>query len=179
MIGIVVAALAGLVRRLFKGRSAARQRELLAAQVLLEEMTAALSALDMALRRTDFKWLQSLSESRMLADAWQEHWEALGLRPADEHWEVIHEAVRAVAPTYGFASVTVREDKLKQTLMGRRERLVDATDILRVITDRQRAARTKELERLADQRRRKWETRQDLLGTDSLSEPSTGAGGSV
>ena len=106
----------------------ARSRERLAAVVLHEEMKAAIAALDLALRDDDSRWLVSMSESRTLTEAWREHGEAL-LGLGAKRWEVISDAVSAVAPSYGL--VYGRAEDLKRSLPERRELLVEGAGILR------------------------------------------------
>jgi hypothetical protein len=108
---------------------AARSRERLAALVVCEEMKAAISALDLALRTDDPKWLVSMSESRTLSEAWHEHGEELAGLGA-QRWEVLSEAVTAVAPRYGLVSVSAHGEDLRRSLTERRELLAEGVGIL-------------------------------------------------
>jgi hypothetical protein len=108
---------------------AARSRERLAALVVCEEMKAAISALDLALKADNPKWLVSMSESRTLSEAWHEHGEVLaGL--GERSWEVLSEAVTAVAPSYGLVSVSAHREDLRRSLAERRELLAEGVGIL-------------------------------------------------
>jgi hypothetical protein len=108
---------------------AARSRERLAALLVCEEMKAAISALDLALRGDDPKWLVSMSESRTLSEAWHRHGEELAGLGA-QRWEVLSEAVTAVAPSYGLVSVSVHAEDLRRSLTERRELLAEGVAIL-------------------------------------------------
>jgi hypothetical protein len=132
LVGVVIAGLVTLCVRWRAARArerAARNREQLAALLLCEEMKAAISALDLALRSDDPKWLVSMSESRTLSEAWQEHGEELAVLGA-QRWEVLSEAVTAVAPSYGLVSVSVHTDDLRRSLRERRELLAEGVGIL-------------------------------------------------
>jgi hypothetical protein len=127
-----------------------RSREQFAALVVREEMKSAISALDLALKGDDSKWLVSMSESRTLSEAWHEHGEELvGL--GARSWEVLSNAVNAVEPSYGLVSVSAQADELRASLMGRRELLVKGIEVLNDVHE---------------QRTRPWSTRPDRA--DSL-----------
>jgi hypothetical protein len=114
---------------------AGRSREQLAAVVLYEEMKAAISALDLALRDEHSKWLVSMSESRTLSEAWHEHGrELLGIGAAQ--WEVLSAAVTAMAPSYNLLSVRAQTEDLRRSLTERRDLLVEGTGILRAVYER-------------------------------------------
>jgi hypothetical protein len=114
---------------------ATHSREELAALVLCEEMKAAISALDFALREDDSRWLVSMSESRALSEVWREHAEELtGL--GAQRWEVLSEAVTAVAPSYGLVSVSAQVEDWRRSLTERRELLVEGVGILREVRER-------------------------------------------
>jgi hypothetical protein len=108
---------------------AARSRQRLAALVVCEEMRAAISAIDLALKADNSKWLVSMSESRTLSEAWHEHGEELAGLGA-RHWEVLSEAVTAVAPSYGLESVSAQGEDLRRSLTERRELLAQGVGIL-------------------------------------------------
>lgn len=101
VVGVVIGGLitVGLQRRATRANEReARSREQLAAIVLGEEMDAAIAALDLALSDDGAKWVVSMSESKTLSEAWREHGDALvGL--GTERWEVISDAVNAMAPS--------------------------------------------------------------------------------
>lgn len=157
VLAVVVGGSIALVLQSLGDRHDLHRREQQAARVLYVEMSAAIDALDMVLARTDFRWLPSLSESGTLADAWQEHWEALGLRPGLEHWQVLQDAVVAVSPGHGFVWVSGRDDQLRRTLSQRRACLVDGAEILRALTHGSRTTRAARLKKVA--RARKVRTR--------------------
>lgn len=158
---IVLAAVVGgsiaLVLQSLNGRRDSSRQEQQAARVMYVEISAAIDALDMVLAGSDFRWLPSLSESGTLADAWQEHWEGLGLRPGLEHWRVLQDAVVAVSPGHGFVWVSGRDDHLRRTLSQRRECLVDGAEILRALMHGPRTTRAARLNKVA--RARKVRTR--------------------
>ena len=111
---------------------AAESREQLAVIVMYGEMTAAIAALDLALRDGSSKWVVSMSESRTLSEAWRDHGEALiGL--GSQQWEVLSEAVTAVAPSYGLGSgdAPTEPEEARRVLTERRQRLVDGARVLR------------------------------------------------
>jgi hypothetical protein len=111
---------------------AAERREQLAVIVMYGEMTAAIEALDLALRDDGSKWVVSMSESRTLSEAWRDHGEALiGL--GSQQWEVLSEAVTAVAPSYGLGSgnAQVEPEELRRVLTERRQRLIEGARVLR------------------------------------------------
>lgn len=136
-IGLVLGGLItlGLQRRSKRaGQREAQGREELAVIVMYAEMTAAIAALDLALRDGSFKWVASLSESRTLSEAWRDHGEALlGLGP--ERWQSLSEAVTAVAPGYGLSRVAAdsETEALRGCLTERRGLLVEAARILSVL----------------------------------------------
>jgi hypothetical protein len=132
ILGIVIGATFMLCLRLRAARAeerAARSRQRLAALVVCEEMKAAISALDLALRADNSKWLVSMSESRTLSEAWHEHGEELAGLGA-RRWEVLSEAVTAVAPSYGLVSVSAHGEDLRRSLTERRELLAEGVGIL-------------------------------------------------
>jgi hypothetical protein len=136
VVGVVPCVLFGLWRRRRVTHRDAENLELLAAVVLYDEMTAAIGALDLALRNDDPKWLASMSESRTLSEAWYEHAEDLAALP-EEHWAVVSDAVTAMAP--GQRSVLAsagRDDDLRPSLTQSRELLVQGAEILRAVRDR-------------------------------------------
>ena len=134
---VVGAVIAGLITLGLRWRVAraqerqARAREQLAALVLYEEMQAAISALDFALRE-DSKWLVSMSESRTLSEAWHEHGMELSGLGAGQ-WETLSAAVTAMEPSYELLSVGARAEDLRRSLPERRELLVEGTGILRAL----------------------------------------------
>ncbi len=69
-----------------------------------------------------------MSESRTLTEAWREHGEAL-LGLGAKRWEVISDAVSAVAPSYGL--VYGRAAELKRLLPERRQSQDDGAGLLR------------------------------------------------
>jgi hypothetical protein len=137
VLAIVVGLLIGGLTILMQGwrarrraERAVRSREQIAALVLYEEMTAAISALDLALTADGSKWLLSMSESRTLTEAWHEHGEALvGL--GAERWNVLSDAVSAVAPSLGLVSASAYTPEFKPSLTERRKLLIEAAGILR------------------------------------------------
>jgi hypothetical protein len=135
VVGVVVGGLATLARRWHRTLPIWRNgptREQLAARVVYEEMIAAISAIDLALRDDESRWLLSLSESTTLTEAWRDYGDVL-LGLDLERWEVLIDAMSAVPPSYGLTSIDTRSDDLKSALATRRERLVDGAEILRVV----------------------------------------------
>lgn len=132
---LVGVALGGLVMLSHRWRAAraekyeARGREQLAAIVLYEEMKAAISALDLALRHEDSRWLASMSESRTLSEAWREHGGAL-LGLGVDQWEVLSAAVTAMTPGYSLLPIGGQSAGSKSSLTKRRELLLAGTGIL-------------------------------------------------
>lgn len=111
---------------------AAENREQLAVIVMYGEMTAAIEALDLALRDGSSKWVVSMSESRTLSEAWRDHGAALiGL--GSQQWEVLSEAVTAVAPSYGLGSGNAQDEpeEMRRILTERRQRLAAGARVLR------------------------------------------------
>jgi hypothetical protein len=164
-----------MLGRLEEPREAWR-RELCAAQILHAQMTLVIGTLDMALTRSNAKWLPSLADHRALVTAWHEHWESLDLGPDLRHWQVLQDAVDGVSPiqTSGLSGGYYPE--LRRLLTQRRERIIDATEILQVIIDR-RLFRDLLLKLLASRREKKWTTRFDLRGNDHGGPPSPGGPG--
>jgi hypothetical protein len=166
-----------------QGRLTARReawrRELCGAQILHAQMRLVIGTLDMALSRGNAKWLPSLADHRALTTAWREHWEGLDLGPDLVHWKVLQEAVDGVSPieTSGFSGGYYPE--LRRVLIQRRERLIDATEILQVIIDRPRLFRDLELKWLAAQREKKWISRYDLRDHDRGGPPSSSGPGAT
>lgn len=157
-------------------RGEERRRELRAAQILHAEMTLVIGTLDMALNRTNAKWLPSLAQNRALTTAWQNHWSSLQLGHDLGHWKVLQDAVDGVSPTHASSGLAEGDyPELRRVLIQRRERLVDATQILRVILDRSGASRALKLKLIAGQRERKWASRWDLLDRDPVVLPSASA----
>jgi hypothetical protein len=113
-----------------EGREA-ESREQLAVIVMYAEVTAAIAALDLALRDGGSKWVVSMSESRTLSEAWRDHGEALiGL--GSQRWAVLSEAVTAVAPSYGLGSGSPQtETEMKRSLAERRQLLIEGARVLR------------------------------------------------
>jgi hypothetical protein len=134
---VVGALLGGLITLAVKWRSKlvrarqAQRREQLAVIVMYAEMTAAIAALDLALRDGNSKWLASMSESRTLSEAWRDHGEALvGL--GNQQWAVLSDAVNAVAPNYALTSASPQtHGDLRRSLTARRQLLVEGARILR------------------------------------------------
>jgi hypothetical protein len=133
IVGLLIGGVTTFMHRLHKRRAAeraVRSREELAALLLYEEMTAAISALDLALTADGSKWLRSMSESRTLTEAWHEHGEALvGL--GTERWNALSDAVSAVAPSYDLVPARGSAPELKPSLKERRRLLVEGAEILR------------------------------------------------
>ena len=131
-----------------------------------------IGTLDMALKRCNAKWLPSLAENRALTTAWQTHWDSLQLGPDLGHWKVLQDAVDGVTPmqTSGFAGGDYPE--LRRVLTQRRERLIDAAQILRIVLDGSRAKRARKLRLIAGQREKKWTSRWDLREDDMVARPS-------
>lgn len=156
-----------------KARREAWRHELCGAQILHAQMRLVIGTLEMALTRGNAKWLPSLADNRALTTAWQEHWESLELGPDLGHWKVLQEAVDAVSPiqTSGLSGGYYPE--LRRVLAQRRERLIDATEILQVIIDRPRLFRDLDLKSLAAQREKKWISRYDLRDDDRGGPPSS------
>jgi hypothetical protein len=132
VVGVVLSGVFTLCLRWRAARAeerAARSRQRLAALVVCEEMKAAINALDLALKADNSKWLVSMSESRTLSEAWHEHGEELaGL--GSRSWEVLSDAVTAVAPSYGLVSVSAHSEDLRRSLAERRELLAEGVGIL-------------------------------------------------
>jgi len=164
-----------LMLRRLKVPRAERRRELRTAQILHAEMTLVIGTLDMALKRSNAKWLPSLAENRALTTAWQNHWDSLELGRGLGHWEVLQDAVDGVSPIHTSGLADGDYPELRRVLIQRRERLIDAAQILRVILDCSQAKRAWELHMIAGQRERKWASRWDLLDLDSVARPSAGA----
>jgi hypothetical protein len=137
MIGTVVTgALLGLVAAVgLRWRSShaekrlTQSREQLAAILLHTEVTAAIAALDLALR--DSKWLLSMSERLTLKEAWREHAETLaGLD--SQQWDLLSEAMADLAPNYRLGAEPGRLE-LRQALTERRDLLIEAARVLEAV----------------------------------------------
>ena len=161
--------------RRLKVRREEHRRELRAAQILRAEMTLVIGTLDMALKRSNAKWLPSLADNRALTTAWQNHWDSLDLGRGLGHWKVLQDAVDGVSPVHTLGLAGGYHPELRQVLTRRRERLIDAAQILQVVTDSSRAARAMKLRLLAEQRERKWTSRYDLREHDTFARPSASA----
>ena len=150
VVGVVIGGLitVGLQRRATRANEReARSREQLAAIVLGEEMDAAIAALDLALSDDGAKWVVSMSESKTLSEAWREHGDALvGL--GTERWEVISDAVNAMAPSYRLVSTSRQTEDLKRSLPERRELLVEGARILRSVHERPARKRSPNTDRI-------------------------------
>jgi hypothetical protein len=164
-----------LMPRRRKVRREERRRELRAAQILHAEMTLVIGTLDMALHRSNAKWLPSLAENRALTTAWQNHWGSLQLGRGLGHWKVLQDAVDGVSPIHTLGLAGGDYPELRRVLIQRRERLIDAAQILRVILDGSRASRARQLKLIAAQRERKWTSRWDLRDHDPVARPAAGA----
>jgi hypothetical protein len=152
-----------------------RRRELLAAQILHAEMTLVIGTLDMALERSNAKWLPSFAENRALTAAWQNQWASLRLGRSLEDWQVLQDAVDGVSPLHTSGLVGGDYPELRRVLTRRRERLIDAAQILAVIIRRPGASRARELKLIAIERERKWRIRWDLRCHQPVARPSAGA----
>jgi hypothetical protein len=152
-----------------------RRREQRAAQIIYAQMTLVIGTLDMALKRSNAKWLPSLADNRALTTAWQNHWDSLQLGRDLRHWKVLQDAIDGVSPVQALGLVGGDYPELRRVLTQRRERLIDAAQILRVILDCSRASRALRLNWIAGQRERKWETRWDLRDHDLVARPSADA----
>jgi len=161
--------------RRLKARREERRRELRAAQILQAEMALVVGTLDMALKRSNAKWLPSLAENRRLTIAWQNHGHSLELGPDLRELLVLQDAVDGVSPiqTLGLAGGYYPE--LRWLLTQRRERLIDAVQVLEVIIDSSRVARATKLSLLAGRRERKWASRYDLRDQALVPPRSVGA----
>lgn len=157
-------------------RREARVRELRAAQILQAEMALAIGTLDLALARSNAKWLPSLADHRALALAWQTHWASLRLGRDLGHWNALQDAVDGVAPIHTSGLASGYYSEVRRVLIQRRERLVDATEILQVIIDGQRPPlRALELMLLAGRREKKWTRRHDLREQGPIARRPLGA----
>jgi hypothetical protein len=161
--------------RRLKVRREERRRELRAAQILGAEMTLVIGTLDMALKRSNAKWLPSLAENRALTTAWQNHWDSLELGRGLGHWKVLQDAVDAVSPVHTLGLAGGYYPELRRVLTQRRERLIDAAQVLQVVIDSCRASRAMKLRLLAEQRERKWTSRYDLREHGPVARPSARA----
>jgi hypothetical protein len=127
--------IAGLVKLSMRWRAASevrrddRQRERVAAIVLYSEMNAAIGGLDLALRDDSPKWLESMSQSTTLIEAWQEHGQAL-LGLGLERWYALSDAVTAMEPAYELAAAKPQAEELRSSLAERRRLLEDGAEIL-------------------------------------------------
>jgi len=134
VICVVVGVLVTLARWRRAGARDARCREQVAAILIHEEMTAAISSLDLALREDDAKWLVSMSQSATLTETWREHGQALvDLEP--ERWGMLDQAVSAMTPTYALTSAGTEIEDQRRTLTARRSQLVEGAGILRAVLD--------------------------------------------
>jgi hypothetical protein len=134
VICVVLGVLVMLARWWRAGARDARSREQVAAILIHEEMTAAISSLDLALREDDARWLVSMSESATLTEVWREHGQALvGLEP--ERWGVLDGAVSAMTPRYALKSAGTEIEGQRRSSTARRSQLVEGAGILRGVLD--------------------------------------------
>ncbi len=110
-----------------------REEELQRAQILYVEMTEALRSVDMAVRIADARWVEALSASATLEAAWIAQGPKLErLDPAQ--WEIVDQAVKAVAPRQGLVPSGGWEDhldELQRSLVERQARLRGGIEVLR------------------------------------------------
>ena len=161
--------------RRLRARREERRRELRAAQILHTEMLLVVGTLDMALKRSNARWLPSLADNRRLTTAWQNHWDSLEPGRGLREWKVLQDAVDGVSPIHTSGLSGGYYPELRWLLIQRRERLIDAAQVLQAIIDSSRAARATKLMLLAGKRKRKWTRRYDLRDNPLVAPRSVGA----